>query len=88
MTGSELKTKRKLMKLNQAEFAKFLGVSQEMVSMMESGIKAVPESIAMKLEDGDDDEDEDEEGEDIEVVSESKVPVRKSMKVSKKTGMF
>lgn len=49
MTGPELKAKRKMMKLTQAQFAAMLGVSQEMVSMMEEGEKAVPQSVADRV---------------------------------------
>lgn len=49
MTGNELRIKRKSMGMTQAQFAQYLGVSQEMVSEMESGVKAVPNSVAKKL---------------------------------------
>jgi len=50
MTGDELKAKRKLMGMTQAEFAALLGVSQEMVSMMEKGTKQVPGDVVSKLD--------------------------------------
>jgi transcriptional regulator with XRE-family HTH domain len=52
MNGKELKSIRKKMKKTQAEFGKLLGVSQEMISMMEEGEKSVPASIAKKLGSG------------------------------------
>ena len=49
MTGQELKRHRERLKMTQAQFAAHLGVSQEMVSMMETGAKSVPNEIATKL---------------------------------------
>lgn len=49
MTGQELKRHRERLKMTQAQFAVHLGVSQEMVSMMETGAKSVPNEIATKL---------------------------------------
>lgn len=49
MTGQELKRHRERLKMTQAQFAVHLGVSQEMVSMMETGTKSVPTEIAAKL---------------------------------------
>jgi len=52
MTGAELKKLRKKMKKTQAQFGELLGISQEMVSMMEEGEKSVPAAIAKKLGSG------------------------------------
>ena len=49
MTGQELKRHRERLKMTQAQFAAHLGVSQEMVSMMETGAKSVPSKIAESL---------------------------------------
>ena len=49
MTGAELKASRIRMKMTQAQFADHLGVSQEMVSMMETGTKQVPRDVAQRL---------------------------------------
>jgi DNA-binding XRE family transcriptional regulator len=48
MDRNQLKTWRITNGLTQAEAASILGVSQEMVSEMESGAKAIPASIAGK----------------------------------------
>lgn len=49
MTSAEFKKARKAKKMTQAEFGDYLGVSQEMVSQIESGLRLVPESMAKKL---------------------------------------
>jgi len=49
MTADEFKNLRKQMGKTQSQMAQYLGVSQEMVSEIESGARAVPEEIAVKL---------------------------------------
>jgi transcriptional regulator with XRE-family HTH domain len=49
LTAQEFLDRRKGLGLTQAQMAQRLGISQEMVSQIESGKKEVPISIAEKL---------------------------------------
>lgn len=49
MTAEEFKGTRKQMGKTQAQMAAYLGVSQEMVSQMETGARDIPAEILAKL---------------------------------------
>lgn len=49
MTGQELKARRKSLGKTQAELAAQLGVSQELIAEMETGVKPVLDWVTEKL---------------------------------------